>query len=59
MLKVMGFRKVRLMTNNPAKVAMMNACGLDVVERVPLKVGHTAQNIGYLRTKAAKSGHLL
>jgi GTP cyclohydrolase II len=59
MLKAMGFRKVRLMTNNPAKVAMMNACGLEVVERVPLKVGHTAQNIGYLRTKAAKSGHLL
>jgi GTP cyclohydrolase II len=38
---------------------MMNGCGLEVVERVPLKVGHTAQNIGYLRTKAAKSGHLL
>jgi GTP cyclohydrolase II len=59
MLKRMGFRRVRLMTNNPAKVAMMETCGLHVVERVPLKVGLTPQNAGYLRTKAAKSGHLL
>jgi GTP cyclohydrolase II len=58
-LSAMGFRAVRLMTNNPAKVAMMETCGLTVTERVPLKVGATAHNIGYLRTKAAKSGHLL
>jgi transposase len=59
MLRRMGFREVRLMTNNPAKVAMMEGCGLAVVERVPLKVGGTRFNEGYLRTKAAKSGHLL
>lgn len=59
MLKRMGFGEVRLMTNNPAKVAMMESCGLHVVERVPLKVGLTPQNEGYLRTKAVKSGHLL
>ncbi len=59
MLRRMGFREVRLMTNNPAKVAMMEGCGLHVVERVPLKVGETRFNEGYLRTKAAKSGHLL
>jgi len=58
-LRRMGFRAVRLMTNNPAKVAMMQSQGLDVVERVPLKVGETAQNRAYLATKAAKSGHLL
>ena len=58
-LKALGFRRVRLMTNNPAKVAMMQSCGLEVVERVPLKVGRTRFNAGYLRTKAAKSGHLL
>jgi GTP cyclohydrolase II len=58
-LKAMGFSAVRLMTNNPAKVAMMEACGVTVTERVPLRVGVTPQNIGYLRTKAAKSGHLL
>jgi GTP cyclohydrolase II len=58
-LRALGFSRVRLMTNNPAKVAMMHGCGLDVVERVPLRVGRTRFNAGYLRTKAAKSGHLL
>ncbi len=57
-LKSMGFGAVRLMTNNPRKIEMMRACGLDVTERVPLHAGRTAQNAGYLATKAAKSGHL-
>jgi GTP cyclohydrolase II len=55
----MGFSEVRLMTNNPAKLAMMEEQGLTVVKRVPLAVGRTAENRGYLATKAAKSGHLL
>ncbi len=58
-LKEMGFSSVRLLTNNPAKVAMMEAQGVRVVERVPLKVGETPQNAAYLATKARKSGHLL
>lgn len=58
-LRRMGFASVRLMTNNPRKVAMMQSCGLTVMDRVPLKVGQTAQNAAYLATKAAKSGHLL
>ena len=58
-LKELGFSRVRLMTNNPRKVAMMQGCGLEVVERVPLKVGRTRFNSRYLDTKAAKSGHLL
>ncbi len=58
-LKQMGFSKVRLLTNNPAKVARLQNCGLEVVERVPLKVGKTAFNANYLATKAKKSGHLL
>jgi GTP cyclohydrolase II len=58
-LKELGFSRVRLMTNNPRKVAMMQGCGLEVVERVPLRVGRTAFNSRYLDTKAAKSGHLL
>lgn len=58
-LLAMGFSATRLMTNNPGKVAMMTACGVSVAERVPLKVGETAENAGYLATKAAKSGHLL
>jgi GTP cyclohydrolase II len=58
-LRKMGFSSVRLMTNNPKKLAMMESCGLHVVERVPLHVGVTPENAGYLATKAAKSGHLL
>lgn len=57
-LRQMGFSAVRLLTNNPRKLAMMAANGLTVAERVPLHVGRTAQNAGYLATKSAKSGHL-
>ncbi len=59
LLRRMGFSAVRLMTNNPAKVAMLEGCGLTVTERVPLRVGRTHWNSGYLDTKAAKSGHIL
>ncbi|MFN3823429.1 MAG: GTP cyclohydrolase II [Pseudorhodobacter sp.] len=58
-LREMGFGSVRLLTNNPAKIAMMEAMGVAVTERVPLQVGKTDQNAGYLATKALKSGHLL
>ena len=57
-LQGMGFTAIRLMTNNPRKLAMLQSCGLIVTERVPLHVGKTAQNAGYLATKAHKSGHL-
>ncbi|MCG6885238.1 MAG: GTP cyclohydrolase II [Silicimonas sp.] len=59
LLKRLGFTRVRLMTNNPAKVAMMEAQGIEVVERVPLRVGRREENTAYLDTKARKSGHLL
>ncbi|KPN61635.1 GTP cyclohydrolase II [Aliiroseovarius crassostreae] len=58
-LKTMGFSAVRLMTNNPRKVEMMQATGIEVSERVPLKVGEGAHNAAYLATKARKSGHIL
>lgn len=58
-LKSMGISSVRLMTNNPRKIAMMEATGIHVAERVALKVGRTTENAAYLSTKAAKSGHLL
>ena len=58
-LKRMGFASIRLLTNNPTKIERMQAEGIDVVERVPLKVGETKHNHDYLATKAAKSGHLL
>jgi GTP cyclohydrolase II len=55
----MGFGQVRLLTNNPKKIDMMERCGIKVTERVPLKVGENPYNEAYLATKAAKSGHLL
>lgn len=58
-LRKLGFGAVRLLTNNPKKLAMMESCGLTVTERVPLQVGETPQNSAYLQTKAQKSGHLL
>ena len=58
-LKQLGFSAVRLLTNNPAKIAMMQSNGIEVAERVPLKVGETHFNRDYLATKAAKSGHML
>jgi len=58
-LSSLGFTSVRLMTNNPKKVDKMNEAGVQVVERVPLRVGRGKQNSAYLDTKAKKSGHLL
>jgi len=58
-LRQMGFGAVRLLTNNPAKCRMLEANGVSVVERVPLRAGHSRHNAAYLATKAAKSGHLL
>ncbi len=58
-LRELGFSSVRLLTNNPKKIAMMEKTGIAVAERVPLKVGETDYNRAYLATKAKKSGHLL
>ena len=55
----LGFSQVRLLTNNPAKVEMLRSCGIDVIERVPLKAGINPLNAKYLDTKAKKSGHIL
>lgn len=58
-LKALGLNKVRLLTNNPAKVDELSACGIDVVERVPHSFPANGHNENYLRTKAARAGHLL
>ncbi|MFV0435722.1 MAG: 3,4-dihydroxy-2-butanone-4-phosphate synthase [Leucobacter sp.] len=55
----LGITQVRLLTNNPDKVAQLEAHGVEVVERVPLFVGVTEQNIGYLTTKRDRMGHQL
>lgn len=55
----LGIDRVRLLTNNPDKVTQLEAQGLEVVERVPLLVGVTEQNIGYLNAKRDRMGHEL
>lgn len=57
-LTALGFGTARLLTNNPLKVEMMRANGIEVVERVPLHVGENRHNRAYLQTKREKSGHL-
>lgn len=58
MLRDLGFSKVRLMTNNPEKVAQLAACGVEVAERVGHAFPSNQHNEHYLQTKAARSGHL-
>jgi 3,4-dihydroxy 2-butanone 4-phosphate synthase/GTP cyclohydrolase II len=55
----LGVHRLRLLTNNPAKVAGLRAHGLEVTEMLPLEVGRTPENSAYLRTKAVEMGHLL
>lgn len=58
MLRHLKIQKVRLMTNNPRKVAAMTENSVEVVERVPLHCGSNPHNEKYLLTKGAKLGHL-
>ncbi|HUI65010.1 MAG TPA: bifunctional 3,4-dihydroxy-2-butanone-4-phosphate synthase/GTP cyclohydrolase II [Bacteroidota bacterium] len=58
-LRDLGVRKMRLLTNNPKKVVGLNGYGLDIVERVPLEMDPNEVNARYLRTKRDKLGHLI
>jgi 3,4-dihydroxy 2-butanone 4-phosphate synthase/GTP cyclohydrolase II len=58
-LRDLGVERVRLLTNNPQKIAGLEAYGMTVVTRTPLEVAPHAGNIEYLRTKQTKLGHLL
>jgi GTP cyclohydrolase II len=57
-LKSLGVRAVRLLSNNPQKVAALEAAGIKVVERVPCEIEATAASERYLSTKKEKLGHL-
>jgi 3,4-dihydroxy 2-butanone 4-phosphate synthase / GTP cyclohydrolase II len=58
-LKLLGVRKIRLMTNNPCKVSGIKRYGIEVISREPLEMPPNPHNISYLRTKRDKLGHLL
>lgn len=59
MLRFLGAESVRLMTNNPAKVAALEAHGIPVDERLPHETGRSAHNTLYLKAKRDLMGHLL
>jgi 3,4-dihydroxy 2-butanone 4-phosphate synthase/GTP cyclohydrolase II len=58
-LRHLGLRKLRLITNNPAKYIALAGYGLEIVERVPLEIAPVNENRDYMRTKKEKMGHLL
>ncbi len=58
-LRDLGVRKLRLLTNNPEKRAGLEGYGLEVVERVPIEIHPNPHNAHYLETKRVKLGHLL
>ena len=58
-LKQMGISSVRLLTNNPTKVAAMAKYGVSVTERIPVNIPSTHENQTYLKTKKEKLGHFL
>jgi len=58
-LKDLGVRKIRLLTNNPRKITGLEGYGMEVVERIPLQIEENEDNTNYLHTKQSKLGHLL
>jgi len=58
-IKDLGVRQIRLLTNNPRKIKGLEGYGLEVVERVPIQLEHNKDNEKYLHTKQEKLGHML
>jgi 3,4-dihydroxy 2-butanone 4-phosphate synthase/GTP cyclohydrolase II len=58
-LKTLGFQSIRLMTNNPQKIKILESEGITVVERIPIEIPPHEKNRTYLETKRDKLGHLL
>ncbi len=57
MLRQLGVKQVRLLTNNPVKMEALQRLGIDVVERLPLHMPSNPHNQGYLNTKSRRMGH--
>jgi GTP cyclohydrolase II len=58
-LKLLGAKKIRLLSNNPEKVRQLESAGIRVVERIPCQPRVSKTSRAYLRTKKSKMGHLL
>lgn len=57
-LRALGIKKMKLLTNNPRKIVGLAGYGLEVVERVPIEVAPKKCNLSYLKTKKEKMGHI-
>lgn len=58
-LRDLGVRRMKLMTNNPRKIVGLESYGLEIVDRVPLQIEPNLNNAKYLHTKKARMGHIL
>ena len=58
-LRDLGVRQLRLLTNNPLKIQGLSGHGLEVVEHVPISIAAHAENKYYLDTKRDRMGHLI
>jgi GTP cyclohydrolase II len=59
MLKKLGVKSIDLITNNPLKLSALKAEGIEVRKRIPSRARSNPHNIGYLRTKRERTGHLI
>ncbi len=58
-LRHLGLKKLKLITNNPAKYIALAGYGLEIAERIPLEIAPGKENLNYMKTKKEKMGHLL
>ena len=58
-LRDLGVRSLRLLTNNPDKIYQLADFGMEIVERIPIQMPPTSCNLFYLQTKQARMGHIL
>jgi 3,4-dihydroxy 2-butanone 4-phosphate synthase/GTP cyclohydrolase II len=58
-LRDLGLKNIRILTNNPKKINRLEVYGIKIVEQIPLLAKPGEHNIGYLRTKKYRLGHIL